>query len=309
MLHLEALLEVDALGLALERGVEDLDALLGQILGRQVATACRLGAWLRTGGRRRRRVTRRVARQRRRRRVVDLLGERVELRLGLGELHLQLRHVDALGLCNEDAPSQKLQVLLELLVRPAQLVALGGHLRQRRPRARESGLELRDTRDELLLIEERAREHGAACNHATDPCRGSSRSFRRASVHSGTPRSASSAGSPPPRFRRAALRASRRRPPRGARPRSSPQGVERRRGLASCRKCTCRCRRRTKSSARLAAVRRRQKANRSEPRSRSAPSRSPRVGRRKSAYLPRRAPRTPGRPGDHRSLPSALITC
>ena len=48
------------------------------------------------------------------------------------ELHLQLRDVDALGLRDVDAPTKKLQLLLELLVGAAQLVALGGDLRERR---------------------------------------------------------------------------------------------------------------------------------------------------------------------------------
>lgn len=103
--------------------------------------------------------------------LVDLAGERVELGLGLGELDLQLRRVDALGLGDVDTPAQKLQLLLELLVGSPQLVALGGHLGECLLRRRECGLELRDAGRELLRVKLLARKHGRACNHGRDPCR------------------------------------------------------------------------------------------------------------------------------------------
>ena len=175
--QLEALLEADALDGAFERGIEDLHALLGQILVAEVATAGRLDAPL-GRGRRLRGVARQVGRCRRRGLVVELFGEGVELRLGLCELHLQLRGIDALGLREVDPPSKKLHLLLELLVGTAQRVTLSGHLRerrlrshQRRVRGRERRFELRDTSDELRPVEGHALEHSASGNHARDPCR------------------------------------------------------------------------------------------------------------------------------------------
>src|SRR5208282_637470 len=98
-------------------------------------------------------------------------GEGVDLLLHLGELDLQLRHVDALGLRLENAPPQKLELLLELLVRAPKLVPLGRHLRERglrtgkrSLRAAERRLQLLDATDQCLALRTLAghiRAHGA----------------------------------------------------------------------------------------------------------------------------------------------------
>jgi len=132
------LLEPDALRLAFERGGEDLDALLRDVQLAQIrpAAALRLPA---PGGRfvvvRRRRVRaaprlRSGANCRRFSVVVELLGELVELGLRLGELELELVRVDALGLREEDATAEQLEVPLELLVRMLKLVPFGAHRRE-----------------------------------------------------------------------------------------------------------------------------------------------------------------------------------
>ena len=171
--HLVTLFEANALGLAFEHGVEDLHALFGQVLGGQIAPAGRL----RTHRRRRRRFAaevddRNIARHQRGV-ALELRGKRVELGAGLSELHLELGGVDPLGFGDKDAAAKKLELLLELLVSTAQLVALGGHLREHR-------LKTRDAVHQLLPIRGcAALEHGAACNHARDRCRSLASSFSR----------------------------------------------------------------------------------------------------------------------------------
>ena len=105
-------LEADALGLAFERGVQDLHPLLGHIERFEVAPTRRLLL----GARGPPVVVVVVAT----RRVafgevagVELFDELVELGLGLGELELELVRVDALGLREEDAPAKKLELPLQ----------------------------------------------------------------------------------------------------------------------------------------------------------------------------------------------------
>jgi hypothetical protein len=141
-----ALLEANALDVALARGVQELDALLGHVFRREVTTPLRLRPRLRRGRRRWRKSGRwrRVKGERR--------GEGHELLLHLRELQLELRDVDTLRLRGVDAPAKKLQLLLELLVGAPKLVALGGHFRQRRLRARECDLEPRDATERVLEL-------------------------------------------------------------------------------------------------------------------------------------------------------------
>jgi hypothetical protein len=112
--ELAALLEADARVATLELWVEDLEALLGQVGIAEVATAGRLrplpatgwggsaaGGGLRFGGG--------LAR--------EALRELIELGELLAELELELGGVDPLGLGDEDAALQEIELELDPLIR------------------------------------------------------------------------------------------------------------------------------------------------------------------------------------------------
>jgi hypothetical protein len=82
-------------------------------------------------------VGRRVGRRDRER-----AGERVELAELLGELHLELRGVDALGLGDEDASLEHLELDAQALVRGTELIALPGERGDLLPLDRERGFEV-----------------------------------------------------------------------------------------------------------------------------------------------------------------------
>ncbi len=135
--ELDRLLEADALGLAFERGVEQLVALLGERQRAHVAPPLgfglgsvrlrgRRGGWRRGGrlgrvGRGRGRVGRGRGRG-----IAELVGERVELRLLLGELQLELPRVDALGRGHEDALAEQLELEQGLVIGGEQPRMVGG---------------------------------------------------------------------------------------------------------------------------------------------------------------------------------------
>ncbi len=131
-----ALLEADAFRFALERGVQNLDPLLGHLEVAEIAPTAGL-IWARgpppiavgrslSGAAFGRGVTVVI--------VAYLLGEFIEFGLGLRELDLP--RVDALGFGQEDAPTQQLELPLELLVRVPKLVTLRGDRRERGARLR-----------------------------------------------------------------------------------------------------------------------------------------------------------------------------
>jgi hypothetical protein len=87
---------------------------------------------------------------------LELRRERVQPGLRLRELQLELRRVDALGLRDIETPTEKLQLLLDLLVGPSKLVSLGGQLHDRRVCIRESRFEVRDPPESFLKLRVRA---------------------------------------------------------------------------------------------------------------------------------------------------------
>jgi hypothetical protein len=125
--HHAALLEADPFDRSFEGRVQDLHPLLGHRHGGEIAATLALrlvSLW--------RRVVRarRAGRGIRRGIQLELGGEPNDLLHLVGELDLQLRDVDPLGLRHEDAAAEQLELLLELLVRTPQLVALGGDPRK-----------------------------------------------------------------------------------------------------------------------------------------------------------------------------------
>ena len=104
-----ALFEADALDGALEHWVGDLDPRLWHLDVAQTASPCR----------RRARLLRFVVGRRRRRRsrwsllCVELLRQRIELGLRLGELEFELRRIEPLGLRDEDLPPKQFELLFE----------------------------------------------------------------------------------------------------------------------------------------------------------------------------------------------------
>ena len=154
--ELAALLEVDARRLALldqllvER-VGDLDALLFERQLAQVAPAGRLALLLALLV-----VVAVSVRRRVRWLVAERARERVELTQLGRELDLQLRGIDALGLGDEDASLEQLELLPQPCVRGAELIALlGQHFRHLR--ANGHALRSRARRRERRPLSSRAR--------------------------------------------------------------------------------------------------------------------------------------------------------
>ena len=220
-----ALLEADPLDHSFERRVQDLHPLLGHRRGGEVAAAFALGLVCAPEARR---PSPTCWPRIRRGLELQLGGEPNHLLHLVGELDLQLRDVDPLGLRHEDAAAKQLELLFDLLVGPPQLVALGGHPRELLRRRRELGPERGDVLAHLGVGLRRRLElrHGStgspvgagfsspersASARSIAPCARAPVSARACAIDAGpTTRRR--------RCRRAAPRASRHRPRRAAPP-------------------------------------------------------------------------------------------
>jgi len=179
----EALLEKKGFQSPLALGIQELDAVFGQVFDGEVATSRRLRARQLGCRRRRRRLGWGIAGGGEVCRVgIGKRGASFGERLGvLLEFELQLGHVDPLGACHVDAATQQLVLLEEKLVDAAERVSLLRHLRQRslgrtqrRFRRGERRPELGDPREgriELRGLRGAASKHDVVCSRSREHCR------------------------------------------------------------------------------------------------------------------------------------------